>query len=103
MYQYSTYYDSLGAEFTYLPATFTVGDQWEYPVVGSSPGQGYRKVISVDDSFSTLYCNNYTGLVEIGEYSSPNALFSTYWYKKGLGIVRWKTLINADLLDVSLK
>lgn len=104
VYQYSTYYDPQGAEFMYLPAGITVGDQWEYPVVSSAQGQGYRKVSGATEAFSTLYCNNYSDMVKIEEYSAAGNLYGTYWYKKGLGLVRWKVaVVNSDLMSVSLK
>jgi len=104
VYQYSTYYDPQGQEFMYLPAGVTVGEQWTYPVVGSTQGQGFRKVTAGAETFSTLYCNNYSDMVKIEEYSATGNLYGTYWYKKGLGPVRWKVaVVNSDLMGVSLK
>ena len=43
-----------------------------------------------------------TGLMEIKEYSSATNVNTTYYYKKGLGIVRFNSLVNSDLRAVTL-
>lgn len=99
VYQYSTYYGA-GQEFLYVPASPTLNQQWDYPVSGSSQGTGKRKVTSVNASITTSSCS-YTGLVTIAEYSG-SSLITTYYYKKGLGLVRFNSLVNSDLRATSL-
>lgn len=104
IYEYSTAYTAQGQDFLYLPVTPVVGLEMEYPVMGSSVGEGFRKVTSVNDAFSTLYCDGYSDVLKIEEYSASNQLYGTFWYKKGLGLLRWKiAVVNSDLMAVSLK
>lgn len=88
-------------EYVYLPAAPTLNQQWTYPSVGAQAGQGFRKVTALNKTLSTSSCS-YTGLMEIKEYSSATNVNTTYYYKKGLGIVRFNSLVNSDLRAVTL-
>lgn len=84
-------------EFLYVPATPTLNQEWNYPVGFN----GKRKIMGLNESVTTGSCA-YQGLLKIGEYDG-NSLINTYYYKKGLGIVRITTFGNMDLRVVTLK
>lgn len=101
VYQYSDYYGT-GQEYLLVPAAPTLNQQWTFPVSSSVEGEAFRKVTAVNKSLSVGNCS-YTGLVEIKEYRNASNLLTTYWYKKGLGMVRYNSLTNTDLQSVTLK
>lgn len=101
VYIYSALYGS-GKEYTYMPASPALNQQWEYPVNGSYEGEAFRKVTSVNKSLTIGSCS-YTGLVEVKEYRDASNVGTTYYYKKGLGLVRFNSLVNSDLRAVTLK
>jgi hypothetical protein len=95
------YSESQGQEYLYVPASPTVNQEWNYPF----NFQSTRKVISVNATYTSSKCT-YTGLLQIREYDSAGSGGSTYWYKKGLGMVRtdqiWSGQIYCDLIEVTL-
>ena len=75
------YYFS-GEEFLVVPGSPTLNQSW------TTVTNWTRKVTSVSASVSSHDCN-YTGLLEITEYDANMEIKNKYYYKKGLGLVKW--------------
>ena len=75
------YNDNNGQEYLEVPASPTVDQTWAL-------SSGYsRKITSLNASVSTGSCN-YTGLLEMIEMDASQVTVQTYYFKKGLGIVK---------------
>jgi hypothetical protein len=74
------WYDTYGfAEYLLIPASPTLNQTW------TASSSTTKTVLSLSATYTTSSCS-YTGLLEIGEYSSGTLKY-TYYYKKGLGEV----------------
>ena len=78
LYKYS---DGSGQEYLEVPGSPSVNQVW--PI---NSGKS-RKITSVNATLSTSSCN-YTGLLEMQELDASLTLVYTYYFKKGLGMVK---------------
>ncbi|CAN5846468.1 hypothetical protein BH11BAC7_BH11BAC7_25040 [soil metagenome] len=76
IYYYNT---NNNTEYLYIPNTPTLNQSWTF-------GSNTRKVTNASASVTTANCT-YTGLIEISEFNSSNALLQKEYYKRGLGLV----------------
>ena len=86
------------AEELEVPANPTVNQTWPY-YVGS--GIGTRKVISINATLTTAACS-YTGCLQIKTYFPDGTLATTYYYKKGIGMVSKFEFGSTNLNKVTL-
>jgi hypothetical protein len=75
------YYDGWSQEFLEVPGAPTLNQTWD---IFSSHT---RKVTNLSASVSTSGCN-YTGVLEITEYDGSSDVVNTFYYKKGLGLIK---------------
>lgn len=75
------YNDNNGNEYLEVPGTPTLNQTWAL-------SSGYsRKITSLSASLSTGACS-YTGLLEMIEMDANSNTVQTYYFKKGLGLVK---------------
>jgi len=75
------YNDNNGNEYLEVPGSPTLNQTWAL-------SSGYsRKITNLSASLSTAGCN-YTGLLEMIELDGNSATVQTYYFKKGLGMVK---------------
>jgi hypothetical protein len=92
------YNTSNNTEYLYLPASPTVNQQWALPVV---IGIGTRKVISTTFSLTTSHCT-YSNCLQIQDYDGNGNPNTTWYYKKGVGLVCETTFLPYKLSQLTL-
>ena len=97
IYRYFT--GGVDQEYLEVPASPTASQTWPYYV---STAVGTRVVVSTNATLSTASCS-YTGCLKIEERDSGGALFSTSYYKKGIGMIEHFVFGATDLKQVTLK
>lgn len=75
------WYDFYGEEWLEIPGSPTLNQEWPIYVNHT------RKVTNLNASLSTSSCS-YTGLLEIQDLDANQQTVRTYYYKKGLGLVK---------------
>ena len=86
-------------EYLFIPSNPTVNQEWDYRV---GFGVGKRKVISLTATVKTSKCE-YKNVMQINEYYEDGSSGTIYYYKKGLGMIRYTVFSTKDLTAVTLK
>lgn len=92
------YYETTNStEYLYIPASPTVNQS--YPMYVS--GVGSRKVISTNATVTSPSCT-YTGCLQIQDYNDIGSPITTWYYKKGVGLVCENSWIPSYLSQITL-
>lgn len=121
-FRLKAYESPTGNSYTYFRADansniyeYKVAEGQEYLAVPNNPTAGQvaavysgtgtvaqLKVVNASVQVATSACT-YNGCVQMGEYDGGNALISSYYYKKGIGLVRVSYINFTDLKAVNLQ
>ena len=94
---FSYYSDSL--EFLYIPANPAIGQViCTYP---NSNSISSRRVLAINETREIGGCV-YFGVIKIQDYNQSDVAYTTYYYKKGLGLVESLTWGTKQIIDVKL-
>ncbi len=94
------YIDNLKKEFLEIPASPTANQEWDYPT--GVNGMGKRKVLSTTLQIKTAKCT-YTNCISVQEIDGSGNKQGTFYYKKGLGLIKKTIFSSLVLTGVTLK
>lgn len=94
-------YSPIDSETVYIPANPIVGQVLPWPLISST---AIRKIISTNATFTSSTCT-YTNCLKMQFFTSPTATGgSTYYYKKGIGLVGYynSVIVPSPLVEILL-
>lgn len=93
------YYPSSDKEYLEIPGSPTLNQEWTYIAGFSGPGK--RKIAETGVHVKTNACT-YENCIAIKEYDGMGNLLATYYFKQGLGLVKYIFLGEGELINTRL-